>query len=49
MSIAGEIGIATVVLCAKLEEELSEMSPEEKLEYLQLAGVSESGLAAGHQ
>ncbi len=33
-----------LVICAKLEEELIEMSPEEQEEFLQLAGAEESGL-----
>jgi hypothetical protein len=33
-----------LVICAKLEEELIEMSPEEQKEFLQLAGAEESGL-----
>jgi GTP-binding protein YchF len=33
-----------VVLCAKLEEEMVDMSPEEQAEFLELAGAKESGL-----
>jgi GTP-binding protein YchF len=33
-----------IVLCAKLEEELVDLSPEEKVEYLKLIGLEESGL-----
>jgi GTP-binding protein YchF len=42
--IAGEIGAAVVVLCAKLEEEMLDMTPEEQQEFLALAGAAESGL-----
>jgi len=34
-----------VVFCAKLEEEMIDMTIEEQLEFLQLAGAKESGLA----
>jgi len=34
-----------VVFCAKLEEEMIDMTTEEQLEFLQLAGVEESGLS----
>ncbi len=33
-----------LVLCAKLEEEMLDMTPEEQKEFLQLAGAEESGL-----
>jgi GTP-binding protein YchF len=33
-----------VILCAKLEEEMVDMSPEEQTEFLELAGAKESGL-----
>ena len=42
--IAAETGAEVVVLCAKLEEEMLEMSPTERQEFLELAGASESGL-----
>lgn len=42
--IAAEIGAEVVVLCAKLEEELLDMTPEEQVEFLELAGAEESGL-----
>jgi hypothetical protein len=42
--IAARRGVELVILCAKLEQELQEMAPEERLEYLQLAGVKSSGL-----
>lgn len=42
--IAGKNGIELVVLCAKLENELEELSPEDRQEYLALAGVPASGL-----
>ena len=34
----------SVRICAKLEEELADLSEEERMEYLQEAGVSETGL-----
>jgi GTP-binding protein YchF len=42
--VAAEKGVEVVVLCAGLEQELLDMSPEERLEYLQLAGAESSGL-----
>jgi GTP-binding protein YchF len=36
----------TVVLCAQLESDLADLSPEEAREYLAALGVSESGVAA---
>jgi GTP-binding protein YchF len=44
ISNAAEQGIEVVVLCAQLEQELQYMTPEERSEYLQLAGVEVSGL-----
>lgn len=41
---AAEQGAEVVVLCAKLEEEMVTMSREERKEFLELAGASESGL-----
>lgn len=43
--IAAELGGEVVVLCGRLEEELSDMNEEEQRELLELAGVSESGLS----
>lgn len=42
--IADHEGAQLAIFCAKLEEELITMSEEEQREFLQLAGVSESGL-----
>jgi GTP-binding protein YchF len=42
--IAHELNSEVVKLCAKLEEELTGMSEEEQQEYLELAGIEESGL-----
>jgi GTP-binding protein YchF len=42
--IAADSGAAVVVLCAKLEEEMLDMTPEEQQEFLELAGAVESGL-----
>jgi GTP-binding protein YchF len=42
--IAAETGAEVVVLCAKLEEEMLDMSPEEQQEFLELAGAEASGL-----
>ncbi|MBN1146181.1 MAG: redox-regulated ATPase YchF [Anaerolineales bacterium] len=39
-----ERGAHVIVLCAQLEQELLEISPEERGEYLELAGVEASGL-----
>ncbi len=41
---AAEQGSSSMVLCAKLEEELIVMTPEEREEFLHLAGAEESGL-----
>jgi GTP-binding protein YchF len=43
-SLASERGIKIVTLCAELEQELLDVSPEERDEYLELAGVESSGL-----
>ncbi|MBM3145224.1 MAG: redox-regulated ATPase YchF [Chloroflexi bacterium] len=42
--IAARQGSDFLVLCAKLEEELGDMTAGERTEFLQLAGVEESGL-----
>ncbi len=42
--VAAELKAEVVKLCAKLEEELVGLSDEERQEYLELAGVEESGL-----
>jgi GTP-binding protein YchF len=42
--IAAEQGAELVTLCAKLEEELADLTGEERQEFLQLAGAEESGL-----
>jgi GTP-binding protein YchF len=42
--IAAETGAEVVVLCAKLEEEMLDMTPEEQQEFLELAGAEDSGL-----
>ena len=42
--IAGQHGAVTIRLCAELEEGLVAMEPEEQREYLELAGIEESGL-----
>ena len=42
--IATQNGAELVVLCAKLEEEMLDMTPEEQAEFLELAGAQESGL-----
>ncbi|UCH60400.1 MAG: redox-regulated ATPase YchF [Anaerolineales bacterium] len=42
--ISAEQGAEMVLFCAKLEEEMQEMSAEEQREFLQLAGAEESGL-----
>lgn len=39
-----EQSVEVVKICSKLEEELAGLSEEERLEYLHLAGVQESGL-----
>lgn len=41
---AAEQGAEVIKLCAKLEEEMIEMSDDERHEYLALVGVAESGL-----
>ncbi|MEA3351305.1 MAG: redox-regulated ATPase YchF [Chloroflexota bacterium] len=41
---AAEHNAGFVILCAKLEEEMVDMTPEEQREFLQLAGAEESGL-----
>ncbi len=43
--VAEQEGAEVITLCAKLEEELVDLSEEETAEYLLLAGVAESGLA----
>jgi hypothetical protein len=43
-AVAAEQGIEVIVLCAQLEQELQDMDPEERKEYLALAGVEASGL-----
>ena len=42
--IAAETGAELVILCAKLEEEMLDMTPEEQQEFLELAGAESSGL-----
>jgi GTP-binding protein YchF len=42
--IASQTNSDVIILCAKLEEELIDMSPAEQLEFLNLAGAKESGL-----
>jgi hypothetical protein len=42
--IASDEGAELVVFCAKLEEEMTSMTPEERQEFLELAGTDESGL-----
>lgn len=42
--VAAEVGAQVVVLCAKLEEEMVDMSEAEQREFLELAGAEESGL-----
>lgn len=42
--LAARQGAPVVVLCAKLEEEMVNMTPEEQREFLLLAGAEESGL-----
>ncbi len=41
---AAQTGAEVVTLCARLEEEMIDMSPEEQREFLELAGVSTKGL-----
>lgn len=43
---AAEHGSAVVVICGKIEEELSAMEPAEKADFLKELGMSESGLDA---
>ncbi len=43
-AVAAEQGAEVVKLCARLEVELAEIEAEERSEYLELAGVFESGL-----
>jgi len=38
-------GAEVVTLCAQLEQDLLDMSPQERSEYLQLSGIPETGLA----
>ncbi len=42
--IAVNLGAEVVVLCAKLEEEMVDMTPEEQAEFLELTGAKTSGL-----
>ncbi len=42
--IAAEHGAEMVKLCAKLEEEMADLTEEERYEFLELAGAEESGL-----
>lgn len=42
--LAKEEGSGVFVVCAKIEEEIAELEPEEKLEFLSDLGCSESGL-----
>jgi len=42
--VAANEGVELVVLCAKLEDELAQMSAEDREEYLELAGVTAGGL-----
>ena len=42
--VAAEQGVEMVVLCAQLEQEAQDMNPEERIEYLQLAGAATTGL-----
>ncbi|MFP3423263.1 redox-regulated ATPase YchF, partial [Bacillus sp. SIMBA_161] len=37
-------GAQVIVICARIEEEISELEPEERLEFLQDLGIEESGL-----
>ncbi len=43
---AAERGSAVIVLCGKIEEELSTLEPDEKQEFLKELGMKESGLDA---
>lgn len=42
--IASDEGAELVVFCARLEEEMTSMTPDERQEFLELAGADESGL-----
>jgi GTP-binding protein YchF len=42
--LAAEQGAEMVILCAKLEEEMIDLTEEERQEFLELAGATESGL-----
>lgn len=42
--VAADQGVELVVLCARLEEELADLSQEDREEYLHLAGVESGGL-----
>jgi len=42
--IAGHTSAEVIILCAKLEEEMLDMTPEEQQEFLELAGAEQSGL-----
>ena len=42
--IAAQQGAEVVLLCARLEEEMLSMTPEDRAEFFELAGVTESGL-----
>jgi hypothetical protein len=44
-AIASSQGVDMVVLCAELEQELLDMEPAERAEYLELSGVIDSGLS----
>jgi GTP-binding protein YchF len=44
LSIAAEQGVEVVVLCAQLEQDIQYMTPEERGEYMQLAGAEVTGL-----
>ncbi|MBN2549419.1 MAG: redox-regulated ATPase YchF [Anaerolineales bacterium] len=41
---AARKGAQVVVLCSQLEQDMQDMSPEERREYLALSGIEESGL-----
>jgi GTP-binding protein YchF len=43
-SLAASRGAASVVLCAKMEEELGDISPQERTDFLSAYGMSKSGL-----
>lgn len=42
--VATEMGIDLVVMCAEMESELLEMSPQDRSEYLALSGIKQTGL-----